>query len=101
AHGVFAPGHVFDDTLAWTAGSGPVRILETFGTQSDDHYVMSSQRGVPAPHKPGDGRHVTTLSRLADGEFRWDTSVDFALGSIRTMDLALVISRLLAAGEGL
>ncbi len=42
-----------------------------------------------------------TLSRLADDQYRWDTTVDFALGSARPNDIALVISRLLTAGEGL
>jgi hypothetical protein len=101
AHGVFTPSRIFDDSSAWTAASGAVRILETFGTHVDDHYSMASMRGVPAPRRPGDGRHVSTLSKLSDSEYRWDTNVDFALGSIRSADLATVIGRLLAGGEGL
>jgi hypothetical protein len=100
SRGALVPSRVYDDTATWTASSGQVRVLETFGTHVDDHYSMASQRSVPAPHKPGDGRHVSTLSRLSDSEYRWDTTVDFALGSIRTNDLSLVISRLLTAGEG-
>ena len=99
--GALSPSRVFDDTAAWTGTSGPVRILETFGSLVDDKYVMASRRGIPAPAKPADGRHVTTLSKLADGQYRWDTSVDFALGNARPNDIALVISRLLTAGEGL
>lgn len=101
SRGALSPSRVYDDTAAWTASSGAVRVLETFGTHTDDKYVMSSHRNVPAPTKPADGRHVTTLSRVSDGEYQWDTTVDFALGSIRPADLALVISRLMAAGEGL
>ncbi|MEO7457516.1 MAG: hypothetical protein ABIY52_14730 [Gemmatimonadaceae bacterium] len=100
ARGALSPSRVFDDSATWTAISGPVRILETFGTATDDHYTMSSRRGVPAPQKPADGRHVTTLSRLTENQFRWDTSVDFALGSVRPDDIALVFARLLTAGEG-
>ena len=99
--GALSPSRVFDDTAAWTGASGAVRILETFGSHVDDKYVLSSRRGVPAPVKPADGRHVTTLSRLSDNQYRWDTTVDFALGNARPNDLALVVSRLLAAGEGL
>src|SRR4029079_4474500 len=85
----------------WTGASGPVRILETFGSFVDDKYVMASRRGIPAPMKPADGRHITTLSKIADGQYRWDTTVDFALGNARPNAVGLVISRLLTAGEGL
>lgn len=100
ARGALSPSRVYDDTATWTAISGPVRILETFGTAVDDHYTMSSRRGVGAPVKPADGRHVTTLSRLDENQYRWDTNVDFAIGSVRPDDVALVISRLLTAAEG-
>lgn len=99
--GALSPSRVFDDTAAWTGESGVVRILETIGSHVDGKYVMSSRRGVPAPAKPADGRHITTLSRLSENQYRWDTTVDFALGSVHPNDLALVVSRLLAAGEGL
>ena len=99
--GALSPSRVFDDTAAWTATSGVVRVLESYGTYTDGKYVMSSRRNVPPPLKPADGRHVTTLSRLSDDQYRWDTAVDFAVGGARPSELALVISRLLVAGEGL
>lgn len=98
--GALTPARVFDDTASWTARSGDVRLLETFGTPSGGRYLMSSRTGVPAPTRLGEGRHALTLSRLSDDEFRWDTSVDFAIGSVQPTDIALVISRLIAAGEG-
>jgi hypothetical protein len=98
--GALSPSRVFDDTAAWTSMSGSVRVLETAGTASEGRYHRSSRPGVPAPMRPADGRHVTTLSKLGDSEYRWDTSVDFALGSVRPADIALVLSRLLASGEG-
>lgn len=101
SRGALSPSRAFDDTAAWTATSGNVRLLETFGTVSDAKYAMNSHRGVPAPAKPGDGRHLTTLSRVSESQYQWDTSVDFALGSAHPNDIALVITRLLAAGEGL
>ena len=61
---------------------------------------MSSRAGGPAPARAGDGRHLTTLSRLSDDEYRWDTTVDFALGTVRPADITSVISHLLAGGEG-
>lgn len=98
--GALSPSRVFDDTAAWTGASGEVRILETFGSHVVDRYVMNSHRTVPTPGKPADGRHVTTLSRLSDNQYRWDTAVDFAIGNARPNDIALVVSRLLAGGEG-
>jgi hypothetical protein len=98
--GALAPSRVFDDTAAWTGSSGSVRILETFGSLVDGRYLLASHAGAPAPARPADGRHVTTLSRLGDGEYRWDTTVDFALGSIRPADVATIVTRMLAAGDG-
>ena len=98
--GALSPSRVFDDTAAWTAASGNARLLETFGSFIDGKYVMASHRGIGAPVRTADGRHVTTLSRIDDNQYRWDTTVDFAIGSARPNDVALVISRLLTAGDG-
>ncbi|MEP6990380.1 MAG: hypothetical protein ABJA80_05560 [bacterium] len=98
--GALSPSRVFDDTAAWTGLSGDVRILETFGTHVDGTYSLSSQRAIPAPARPADGRHVTTLSRLSENQYRWDTAVDFAIGNVRPGDIALAVSRLFTAGEG-
>lgn len=95
-----APSRVFDDSAAWTAMTGNVRLLEVFGTVNDGRYTMSARSSVPAPARPGDGRHVTSLARLSDSEYRWETTVDYAIGSVRPADVAMVISRLFAAGEG-
>lgn len=100
ARGALAPSRVYDDTLAWTSESGPVRTLEMFGSSSDGHYHMVTRRGSPAPVHPADARHVVSLTRLSDNEYRWDVAVDFAIGSIRPADASAVITRLLSAGEG-
>jgi hypothetical protein len=98
--GALSPSRVFDDSAAWTAMTGNVRLLEVFGTVNDGRYTMSARSAVPAPARPGDGRHVTSLARLSDNEYRWETTVDYAIGSVRPGDVASVISRLFAAGEG-
>ena len=100
SQGALSPSRVFDDTAAWTSVSGPVRMLETSGGVSEGRYHMSARQNVPAPARPADGRHVTMLSRLSGNEYRWDTSVDFALGSVRPAEVALAISRLLSSAEG-
>jgi len=98
--GALSPSRVFDDSAAWTAMTGNVRLLEVFGTVGDGRYTMSARSSVPAPAKPGDGRHVTSLARLSENEYRWETTVDYAVGSVRPADAATVISRLFAAAEG-
>ena len=98
--GALAPSRVFTDTAVWTGISGNVRVLETAGTLVDGRYVLSSRANAPTPMRPADARHVTTLSHLVDNEYRWDTTVDFALGSVRPADVATLVTRMLASAEG-
>jgi hypothetical protein len=94
------PSQVFEDTAVWTGSSGPVRLMEVQGAFQGGRYALSSHPSVPAPKNPADSRHVITLSRLSDGEYRWDTAVDFAVGTIGPSDVAAVFSRLIASAEG-
>lgn len=98
--GALSPSRVFDDSAAWTAMTGNVRLLEVFGAVGDGHYVLNARSSVPAPARPGDGRHATTLVRLSGNEYRWETTVDYAIGRVRPSDVASVISHIFAAGEG-
>jgi len=100
AKGALVPSGVFEDSNAWTRSSGPVRLLEIQGGLVDGKYTLLARVDVPEPRKPADGRHAITLSRLSDSEFRWDTTVDFAIGSIRPADLATVLARLVSSAEG-
>lgn len=98
--GALSPSRVLDDTAAWTMMSGATRRLETFGTFVDGHYLLVSRPNLPAPAKPADGRHVVTLTHLNDSEYRWDATVDFALGAVPPSEIATLIARLLAGGDG-
>jgi hypothetical protein len=100
AKGALVPSRVFVDSGVWTRRSADVRLLETQGSFVDGKYALVSRIDVPAPRKPADGRHAITLSRLSDSEFRWDTAVDFAIGSIRPTSVASVLARLVASAEG-
>jgi hypothetical protein len=95
-----SPSRVFDDSAAWTTTGTGYRRLESFGSLADGKYYIASRPNVPMPAKPADARHVTSLSRLSDNEFRWDALVEFALGSARPSDIAAVVSHLIASGEG-
>jgi len=94
------PSRAFEDSAVWTGQSGPVRLIEVQGAFQGGHYNLAAHPSVPAPKNPADARHVITLSKLSDGEYRWDTTVDFAIGSIRPTDVAAVFSRLLSSAEG-
>jgi hypothetical protein len=98
--GALSPSRVFDDTVAWTFMSGTTRRLETFGSFVDGHYSLISRPNPPAPAKPADGRHVVALTHLNDSEYRWDATVDFAVGAVRPNEAAGVITRLIAGAEG-
>ena len=94
------PSAAFQDTAVWTGSSGAVRLLEVQGAFQSGHYALSAHPGVPAPKNPADSRHVITLSKLSNGEYRWDTNVDFAVGTIRPSEVAMVFSRFVSSAEG-
>jgi hypothetical protein len=98
--GALSPSRVFDDSAAWTAMTGNVRLLEAFGTVGDGRYLLNARSSVPAPARPGDGRHAMSLARLSSNEYRWETTVDYAIGTVRPAEVSTVISRLLTAGDG-
>src|SRR5919107_841571 len=98
--GALVPSKVFADTGVWTRRSADVRLLETQGAFVNGKYSLASHIDVPPPRRPADGRHAITLSRLSENEFRWDTAVDFAIGSVQPADLASVLSRLVSSAEG-
>ena len=94
------PSRVFEDTAVWTGQLGCRATDRGPGRVPERPLHLSAHPGVPAPKKPADGRHIITLSKLSDGEYRWDTTVDFAIGTIRPNDVAAVFSRLISSAEG-
>jgi hypothetical protein len=95
-----SPSRVFDDTATWTALVGQTRLAESQGSFTDGRYLLAGRHNPPAPARPADAQHSVVLTHLADGEYRWDASVDFALGTIRPTEIAAVVSRLIASSEG-
>ena len=51
------------------------------------------------PAHIGEARHVITLAKLSPNEFVWDTSVDFALGTITAAEVGSLATALLGSGE--
>ena len=100
AHGALIPSRVWKDTSAWTHSSDKARALLIGGHFTDGRYRLEAARTVPLPARTADSRHFIQLTRLADGEYAWDTDVAYALGTLRARDVAAFVRLLLTAGEG-
>jgi hypothetical protein len=102
AESALVPSRVYDDTLVWGARVSPsVRVLYIGGELGEDGRYRLEPRSVLAPAaRPGDTRHTIALERLAPSVYRWDTNVDFAVGSISAEGVSALVSNLLAAPQG-
>jgi len=76
-----APSAVADDTL-WTTRRDARRVLLAAGRYDGARYTLRAAAAVSPPTRPGDSRHEVTLTPLSDGDWRWTTRVDHALGPI-------------------
>lgn len=77
------PSRVFDDSATWTGKPlASARILQINGSVVDGHYLLAAQPLTTPPMRPGDTRHSVMLTRVGDSQYRWDTSVDFGIGSM-------------------
>jgi hypothetical protein len=98
--GALVPSRAFSDTAIWSTVSSPTtRVLGAHGGLTDHGYRFEISSDPPALSKPGDTRHTIALRRLSDNEFRWDTYVDFAIGSITAADVGAMMSELLVSGQ--
>jgi hypothetical protein len=94
------PSKVFDDTAIWTNQPSPVlRAMFVQGVFESGRYVLASRTAATRPARVGDSRHLITLARLSPNEFVWDTSVDFALGSLTASEVGALTTALLASAE--
>src|SRR2546423_6921430 len=97
--GALVPSRAFFDTAIWSASSPTSRLLGAHGGLTERGYRFEMSSDPPALARPGDTRHTIALRRLTDNEFRWDTYVDFAIGSITAADVSALMSELLAGGQ--
>jgi hypothetical protein len=95
-----SPSGVFRDTSVWTAvGTDSTRTLTLSGSHSGSSYVFNARPGVPIPSATGDSRHVIRLRRRGESEYRWDTSVDHAIGNVHPNDVARALTVYLTSVE--
>jgi hypothetical protein len=98
--GALSPSRAFSDTSIWSeSATSATRSLLARGGLTDHGYrfEVASDRALL---KPGDARHLITLRRLTDSEFRWNASVDFAIGSLTANDVAGLFNELWSSGHG-
>ena len=96
--GALYPSRVYSDTSVWPVTASPTRSLLAHGTLSERGYRFEVSDRSPLV-KLGDTRHVMTLRRLGDGEYAWNTGVDFAVGSVTAADVGRMLNGLLTAGQ--
>jgi hypothetical protein len=100
ANAAFLPSRVWDDTSVWTALTSFRHTLLVGGRLVGGRYRLEAGRLVPTPAAPAESRHRIDLTRLADGQYAWDTDVAYAIGTVTAADAGAYIGALLAAAEG-
>lgn len=94
-----APSRLADDSL-WTRRRGSRRELIATGTLDDGRYrFRAAQAAGPLPARLGDARHYVALDPLPDGDWRWTTQVDHALGQVAPEAIGAVFRALLRSAE--
>jgi hypothetical protein len=92
------PSRLLDDDI-WTSRGEADRTLEIAGARRGGRYILFHNRGAAAPHVPGDARHVMRLQLLGDGEFRWTSLDEVALGPITAANLDHALTAVFLAAE--
>jgi hypothetical protein len=95
-----SPSGVVRDTSVWTTvGTDSTRTLTLSGAHNGTGYVFTPRAATPVPSTTGDSRHIIRLRRRGESEYRWDTSVDHAIGGVRPGEIAEAMTALLASVE--
>ena len=100
-HYALTPSGVYNDTTVWLAfGPDSSRLFGNEGVFATDRYIVRASLSNTLPNALTESREIVRLRKLGQGDYEWYTNVDVALGRIRARDVAHVVARTLAAGEG-
>lgn len=100
-HYALTPSGIYNDTSVWLAfGPDSSRLFGNEGVFATDRYVVRAALSNTLPNALTESREIVRLRKLGESDYEWYTNVDVALGRIRARDIANVIARTLAAGEG-
>jgi len=101
AQSALVPSRIFGDTSVWSSQpSANQRILLVQGGLRNAHYQLEARPSFSAISRPSDSRHSILLERVGDGAFRWETRVEFGVGTLTADDAATILSTLLRSAEG-
>lgn len=95
-----SPSGVYGDTSVWTTvGPDSTRTLTLLGTHTPTGYLFAPYASVATPTATGDARHVIRLHRRGESEYDWNTTVDHAIGSVHSREVAAALAAFVSAPE--
>jgi hypothetical protein len=102
AQSALVPSHIFDDTTVWsTRPSASLRSLFVSGTLgADGRYHFDARTSMLAPTRLGDSFHAVNLEQVGSNQYRWDTHVEHALGTISADEVSTALDALFRTPEG-
>ena len=94
------PGRLFDDSTIWSSRPSPtVRMLTVSGDAVDGKFILQARVAPGPPRLAGETRHTIQLTRLTPSVYRWDTSVEYALGSVSAAQFGALIESVLSTAR--
>lgn len=94
------PSRLFDDTSIWSARPSPtVRVLEVSGDAVEGRFTLQPRSALTPVRAAGETRHAITLTKINGGVYRWDTTVEYALGSVSAAEIAQLLEAVLASAR--
>ena len=100
ANAAFLPSRVWKDTSVWNDSVLSRKSLRVQGALLDGRYYLAATVAARDPRRLAESLHVIALTRLGDGEYAWDTQVDYAVGSVAAEQLSAFVVALLTGAEG-
>jgi hypothetical protein len=94
-----SPSRIYADTSIWTSRTAESRTVSIAGALTNGRYVLAAQPSVPPPAKAGDSRHLMHLRRISDGVYRWDSTDEVAVGTVRAEEVFAVLRQALRGTE--
>jgi hypothetical protein len=102
AQSALVPSRIFDDTTVWSVRPSPaLRSLFVSGAlAADGRYHFETHTALPPATRLGESQHAVNLEKVSSNQYRWDTRVDHALGTITADEAAAALDALFRAPEG-
>lgn len=100
AYAALIPSRAWSDTSVWTSADARTRTLMLFGRFENGRYRLDATPVARAPNAPAESRQEIRLTRLNEGEYSWYTDVAYAVGAVRSEDVATTVRMLFTSMEG-